>query len=185
MTAVRRWTSIICLSLAATSLSAQTAAKPQTTSATARRATEPVTAETDRDLNDPSALKVSLQDALRTSMERNLGISLQSYDFRMAGESLRSQYGLYDWFASGNLAQTSIKGAVTSQAQPSQSNVTTANTNPSATRASRVRNPTITNAPAINSTNGIMTPIAHNDQTGRNVSENGRKNVRACSTGPI
>ncbi|MGZ5475166.1 MAG: TolC family protein [Thermoanaerobaculia bacterium] len=126
MTAVRRWTSIICLSLAATSLSAQTAAKPQTTSATTRRATEPVTAETDRDLSDPSALKVSLQDALRTSMERNLGISLQSYDFRMAGESLRSQYGLYDWFASGTLAQTSITGAVTSQAQPSESKATTA-----------------------------------------------------------
>ena len=121
MTAVQRWTSIICLSLTATSLPAQT------TTTTARRTTQPVTAESDKDLADPNAMKLSLQDAIRTSMERNLGISLQSYDYRMAGESLRSQYGLYDWFGQSTIQQTSVKGAVTSQAQPSQSKATTVN----------------------------------------------------------
>ncbi len=111
MTAVRRWTSIICLSLTATWMPAQTTA-PQTTTAapTAQRTTEPVTAETDRDQSDPNALRLSLQDALRTAMERNLGISLQSYDYQMAGEALRSQYGLYDWFGQGTLSRAKVKG---------------------------------------------------------------------------
>jgi outer membrane protein len=119
MTAVRRWTSIICLTLMAISLSAQTTTttttQTQTTvTAASLRTTQPVTAETDKDLTDPNAMKLSLQDTFRTSMERNLGISLQSYDFRMAGESLRGQYGLYDWFASGTLSRAKVKG--TSQA---------------------------------------------------------------------
>lgn len=112
MTAVRRWTSIICLTLTAISLSAQTTTTTTQTTVTAagQRTTQPVSAETDKDLADPNALKLSLQDAFRTSMERNLGISLQSYDYRMAGESLRSQYGLYDWFAQGNLSRARVKG---------------------------------------------------------------------------
>ena len=117
MTAVRRWTSIICLTLMAVSLSAQTTTTTTTTTQTQTtvtaaglKTTQPVTAETDKDLTDPNAMKLSLQDAFRTSMERNLGISLQSYDFRMAGESLRSQYGLYDWFASGTLSRAKVKG---------------------------------------------------------------------------
>ncbi|HSP15603.1 MAG TPA: TolC family protein [Thermoanaerobaculia bacterium] len=112
MTAVRRWTSIFCLSLTATWLPAQTTTAPQTTTATTtvQRTTEPVTAETDRDITDPNALKLSLQDALGTAMQRNLGISLQSYDYQMAGESLRSQYGLYDWFGQGALSRAKVKG---------------------------------------------------------------------------
>jgi outer membrane protein len=116
MTAVRRWTSIICLSLTAISLSAQTTTTTTTTqtqttvTAAGQRATQPVTAETDKDLTDPNAMKLSLQDVFRTSMERNLGIALQSYDYRMAGESLRGQYGLYDWFASGTLSRAKVKG---------------------------------------------------------------------------
>src|SRR6476661_355782 len=121
MTAVRRWTSIICLALSATSLLAQTT----TATTNAQRTTQPVTAETDSDLLAPNALKLTKQEAVRTAMERNLGISLQSLDFKMAGESLRSQYGLYDWFAQSTIQQTSIKGATTSQAQPSESKTTT------------------------------------------------------------
>jgi hypothetical protein len=50
--------------------------------------------------------------------------------------------------------------------------------------ASRVRTPRMTSAPQISSTNGIITPTVQSDQTGRNVSLNGRKYLRACSTGP-
>lgn len=106
MTAVRRWTSILCLAAMATSLSAQTT----TTTTPPQRTTEPVAAETDKDLTNPTALKISMTDALRTAMERNLGISLQSYDYRMAGESLRSDYGLYDWFGQGTLSRAKVKG---------------------------------------------------------------------------
>jgi hypothetical protein len=39
-------------------------------------------------------------------------------------------------------------------------------------------------APAMSSMNGMVTPTAHNDQTGRKVSVYGRKYFRACSSGP-
>ena len=122
MTAVRRLTMMTCVLLLATSLVAQT-----TTTTEARRTTEAVTAETDQDMNDPRALRLSLDEALRTAVERNLGIQLQGYDFRMAGESLRSQYGIYDWFATGSLSQESTEGAVISTQEASQSKETVAN----------------------------------------------------------
>lgn len=114
MTAVRRWTSILCLWLIAVSVFAQTT--PQTsmtqrvTTPSTPSQTPPVTAETDADLTNPNALKLSLQEALRSSIERNLGISLQGYDFQMAAESLREQYGLYDWFAQSTLSRAQVKG---------------------------------------------------------------------------
>jgi outer membrane protein len=117
MTAVRRLTTMMCASLFATSLLAQTAT-PQTTQT--RRTTETVTAETDRDSADPRALRLSLTEAVRSAAERNLGIQLQSYDFQMAGESLRSQYGLYDWFATGTLETSSDETPVRSTQQASQ-----------------------------------------------------------------
>ncbi len=118
MTAVRR--AIIGLSLLATALVAQTTEAPQ-------RATAPVTAETDRDVDNPSALRLSLDEALRTAMRQNLGIELQSYDYRIAGHSLRSQYGLYDWFGTGAVSQSRAKGAVITAIEPSESKATAAN----------------------------------------------------------
>ena len=100
MTAVRRFLSILTLTLAATVAFAQQPAE-------GKRVTEPVTAETDRDVESSRALRLSLDEAVRTSMERNLGVSLQRYDYLMSGQSLRSQYGIYDWFATGDLQRRS------------------------------------------------------------------------------
>src|SRR5213594_1800482 len=47
-----------------------------------------------------------------------------------------------------------------------------------------VRKPIITRAPATSSATGTATPTAHNDQTGRKVSEKGKKYLRACCNGP-
>ena len=121
MTAVRRLTTLLCLSLFATTLLAQTPEAP------VRRTTEAVTAETDRDVNDPRALKLSLEDALRTAMQRNLGVELQSYDYRMAGHSLRSQYTLYDWFGQGTIEHGESEGATISRTEPTSSGTTRAN----------------------------------------------------------
>jgi outer membrane protein len=121
MTAVRRLTTLLCVSLFATSLLAQTPEAP------VRRTTEAVTAETDRDVNDPRALKLSLEDALRTAMQRNLGVELQSYDYRMAGHSLRSQYTLYDWFGQGTIEHGESEGATISRTEPTSSGTTRAN----------------------------------------------------------
>jgi outer membrane protein len=121
MSFLRRLTTILCLSLLATSLVAQTA---QTTPP---RTTDPVTAETDRDANDPQALQLGLTDALRTAMRNNLGVELQSYDYRMAGHSLRSQYGIFDWFGTGRVAHNNSKGATISELEPGEQSITTLN----------------------------------------------------------
>jgi outer membrane protein len=100
MTAVRRLFAVIC-AFGAISLAAQT--KPASPTPNVTPATEPVTADTDKDLTNPRALRLSLDDALKTAVERNVGISLQRYTFLEAGESLRSTYGVYDWFATADL----------------------------------------------------------------------------------
>ena len=120
MLAVRRLTTILSLSLVATALSAQTT---PATDAAARRTTEQVSAETDRDASDARALRLSLTDALSTAMRNNLGVELQGYDYRMAGESLRSNYGIYDWFGTATVERRSAEGAVISQAEPNKQKV--------------------------------------------------------------
>src|SRR4051812_44816310 len=78
MTAVRRLISIACLALAGIGSAQQT----QTTeTGPVPRETAPVTAHTDKDVNDPRALKLTLDDAVRTAIKQNLGIELSRYDF--------------------------------------------------------------------------------------------------------
>jgi HAE1 family hydrophobic/amphiphilic exporter-1 len=111
MTAVRRLITIILMSLAATALFAQETPAP--------RATEAVTAETDQDVNDPRALQLSLDQAIRTAMERNLGVALQEFEYQKAGHSLRSQYGIYDWLGTARIQEFNQEAPVTSTIQAS------------------------------------------------------------------
>jgi HAE1 family hydrophobic/amphiphilic exporter-1 len=91
-----------------------------------RTATAQVSAETDTDLTNPRALRLSLDDAIKTTMVRNVGISLQRYDYLMAGQSLRGSYGLFDWFTTADLAEQSTKSPTISQFQASASKSTVA-----------------------------------------------------------
>src|SRR2546423_7290088 len=117
MTAVRRLFAAIC-AFGAMSLAAQT--RPTTTQTTTiEPVTAPVSADTDRDLNNPRALRLSLDDALKTAVERNVGISLQRYTFLEAGESLRSTYGIYDWFTTADIGYQNFRSPTISQAQSS------------------------------------------------------------------
>ncbi|HYH10642.1 MAG TPA: TolC family protein [Thermoanaerobaculia bacterium] len=109
MTVVRRLITILVLSLATTALLAQ-----QTPATTTPRAAEQVTAETDQDVNNPRALQLSLDQALRTAMERNLGVQFQEFEYQEASYSLRSQYGIYDLLGTGRIAETSSQAPVTS-----------------------------------------------------------------------
>ena len=95
MTAVRRLITILMLSLAATALFAQETQAP--------RATEAITAETDRDVNDPRAMRLTLEGAMNTALQQNLGVELQTYEYRISGQNLRSQYGVYDWYTDANV----------------------------------------------------------------------------------
>ena len=115
MTAVRRLITILLLSLATTALFAQTTPPGTRTP----RAAEAVTAETDRDVDNPRALKLSLDEAIHTSMERNLGIQLQQYDYRESSHALRSQYGIYDFLGTARAQKQSTNAPVTSTIQSS------------------------------------------------------------------
>jgi outer membrane protein len=132
MTAVRRFTAVVCI-FAATTLVAQTPPKvvpvqptpPVTAQAT--EVTAQVTADTDKDLTNPRALKLSLDDALKTAVEGNIGIQLQRYSYLEAGQSLRSSYGIFDWFSSADVERQSSQSPTLSLFQPSGSRSTIAN----------------------------------------------------------
>lgn len=109
MTAVRRLITFLVASLAATTLLAQ-----QTPTTAVPRTAEPVTAETDQDVNNARALQLSLDQAIRTAMERNLGVQLQEFEYQEASHSLRSQYGIYDFLGTGRLEERSSQTPVTS-----------------------------------------------------------------------
>lgn len=117
MTAVSRLLTILLLSLAATVLVAQEAAPTP-------RTTEPTAAETDRDLDDPRALRLSLSDALNTAIQQNLGIQLQTYDYRISGQNLRGQYGLFDFVSAARINQSSQETPTTNPFQATGSKVT-------------------------------------------------------------
>ena len=143
MTAVRRLLIILCVVTAAT-LSAQTAKKgtastPSTTSVTADPAaaavqssgttpeTPPATADTDKDLKDPRALRLTLDDAVRATMERNLGIQIQRYDYQMVGQRLVGSYGIFDPNLTGSFEKSNSKSATVSTTQSSSRRTTSAN----------------------------------------------------------
>ena len=147
MTVVRRLLLISCLLLAAASLPAQTRstakkkpAKPAPTEVTTTpeptpavpqanepAATPPVTADTDKDLTDPRALKLSLNDAINTAVSQNLGVQIQRFGYQESGQLLREAWGIYDWLGTAQLLQSSVVSPTVSQFQSSADRSTTAN----------------------------------------------------------
>ncbi|HKR66120.1 MAG TPA: TolC family protein [Thermoanaerobaculia bacterium] len=87
----------------------------------APRTTESVTAETDQDVNNARAMRLSLDEAIRTSMERNLGIQLQEFQYQQSGYSLRSSYGIYDFLGRALLQERSSQAPVTSTIEAASS----------------------------------------------------------------
>jgi HAE1 family hydrophobic/amphiphilic exporter-1 len=141
MTAVRKLTAVACV-VAAPALFAQTrrpstpTPAPTTVTATPTAeantpvtapATPPVTADTDKDANDPRALKLSLDDAIKTTMERNIGLQVSRYELRASGEALRSQFGLYDWLGTATLNRQIAKQAIVNAAQSPSSRTASLN----------------------------------------------------------
>ncbi|HYM62346.1 MAG TPA: TolC family protein [Thermoanaerobaculia bacterium] len=148
MSAVRRVLLIISLSLAATALLAQSDApapskskskKPpvaapapepepaQPEPEVVRKPTEPVTAVTDSDVTNARVYRLSLAEALKNTVERNLGIQLQRYDYQQAGYSLRSNYGIFDWLTTADIERQSLQSPPSSASQASSRRATIAN----------------------------------------------------------
>jgi outer membrane protein TolC len=141
-TAVRRLLIIVCVA-GAVSLSAQTTKKtttstPQPATVTTdpaqadipksdQAATVTVSADTDKDAQNPRAMHLSLDDAIHTTLERNIGVQLQRYDLRMAGEGVLSAYGVFDPFASANLNRSNSESPALSAFDASGSGQTNAN----------------------------------------------------------
>jgi HAE1 family hydrophobic/amphiphilic exporter-1 len=128
MSPFRRVLIFACLALGST-LAAQTQrtttqTPPSTTTTTTTTTadetyTAPVSAETDKDVNNPRALRLSLDDAIRTAAGQNLGVEIQRYDWAEAGQSLREAYGPFDWFATADVEHSSSQAPTTSQFQSS------------------------------------------------------------------
>lgn len=149
MTAVRRLMLLTC-AVAAIPLFAQTSGGKKTTkpapspapaaeaaqtepTTTASPATDvpastpPVTADTDQDANNPRALKLSLDNAVRTSISQNLGVDLTRYDYRESAESLSGTYSIFDLYTTGQLRKSKSISGVSSTFQSSGSGTTSAN----------------------------------------------------------
>lgn len=134
-TAVRRLLIIACV-VSAVSLSAQTT-KKSTTMAPAQpapvsadtaqtntdipkadqAATPPVTADTDKDADDPQAMKLSLDDAIHTMMSKNIGLQIQNYDLLMFGQEVVGAYGVFDPIASATLNRSKTESPALSAFQ--------------------------------------------------------------------
>jgi HAE1 family hydrophobic/amphiphilic exporter-1 len=119
MTAVRPFLAVIC-ALTASTLAAQT-------TQTQMPAGAPVTADTDKDLSNTRALRLSLDESVKMAIERNVGIQLQRYDYLQAGQNLRGSYGVFDWLASATAEQQSQQSPTISRFQASGSRATVAN----------------------------------------------------------
>jgi Outer membrane protein len=143
-TAVRRLLIIVCMT-GAVSLSAQTTKKtttstPQPAAATTdtaqasgdipkadQAATVKVSADTDRDADNPRVMRLSLDDAIHTTLERNIGVQLQRYDLLMSGEQLSGAYGVFDPLASATLNRSNSQSPALSAFDASSSGQTNAN----------------------------------------------------------
>ena len=111
MTPVRRLITILALSVAAGTMLAQ--------QAPVARTTEAVTAATDRDVDNPRAMRLSLAEALNTSINQNLGVQVQTLETQIAGENLRGTYGLYDLYTTGSIFRSSRETPTTNPFQSS------------------------------------------------------------------
>ena len=118
MIAVRRLTTILLATMAASALFAQTTTP-------APRTTEAVTAETDRDAEDPRALRLTLGDAIRTSVQQNLGVQLQGYEYRIVGQNLRAQHGIFDFITDGSLTHANDRRPTDNPFEPGGGRSTT------------------------------------------------------------
>ncbi|HVT03495.1 MAG TPA: TolC family protein [Thermoanaerobaculia bacterium] len=96
------------------STSAAKAQKKSSDSEEERRSASPQYTEPREDESRSDALRLSLDEAIQTAVKQNLGVDIQRYDFRMAGYSARSRYGIFDPVGFADLSIASQQQPVTS-----------------------------------------------------------------------
>jgi len=72
-------------------------------------------------------MELSLEQAIDTALKNNLGVQLQSYDYRILGENALAQYGLFDWDSSATLSKSKTEQATADVTQSSSSESEMAN----------------------------------------------------------
>jgi outer membrane protein len=142
--AVRRLLIIACV-VSALPLSAQTTKKtttstPQPATVTTSPSGAPVdvppadqaptvtvSAATDQDVNNPRAMRLTLDDAIHTMLQKNIGVQIQRYDLQMSAEGIMGAYSIFDPFASATISKTSSQSPALSAFDASSSGTTNAN----------------------------------------------------------
>jgi outer membrane protein TolC len=66
-------------------------------------------------------LPLALDQAVKTALENNLGVQIQSYDYRILGETARGAYGLLDWNTFATVSTGKTEQATSDVTQSSNS----------------------------------------------------------------
>ena len=143
-TAVRRLLIIACV-VSALPLFAQTTKKTTTsTPQPATVTTDPVrngvdvpqadqaptvsvSADTDKDADNPRAMRLSLDDAIHTMLQKNIGVQIQRYDLQMSAEGVMGAYNIFDPFAAATISKTNSQSPALSAFDASGGGTTNAN----------------------------------------------------------
>lgn len=86
-----------------------------------------VSAATDQDVNNPRALKLTLDDAIHTMLQKNIGVQIQRYDLQMSAEGVMGAYNIFDPFAGATISKTNSQNPALNAFSSSGGGTTNAN----------------------------------------------------------
>lgn len=84
------------------------------------------TTSPENDAENPRAMALTLDEAIRTAVGRGLGVQIESYNLRMSAESLRGSTGIFDPGATAVVRQSSTEQPVSSRINATKSEMTIA-----------------------------------------------------------
>ena len=86
-----------------------------------------VSADTDKDVNNPRAMRLSLDEAIRTMLQKNIGVQIQRYDLQMSAEGILGAYNIFDPFAGATISKTNSQNPALNAFSSSGGGTTNAN----------------------------------------------------------
>jgi len=86
-----------------------------------------VSAATDQDVNNPRALRLTLDDAIHTMLQKNIGVQIQRYDLQMSAEGILGAYNIFDPFAGATISKTNSQNPALNAFSASGGGTTNAN----------------------------------------------------------
>jgi len=86
-----------------------------------------VSAATDQDVNNARALRLTLDDAIHTMLQKNIGVQIQRYDLQMSAEGVMGAYSIFDPFAGATISKTNSQNPALNAFSSSGGGTTNAN----------------------------------------------------------